>query len=124
MYEYRATVTRVVDADSIRASVDLGFSTWLHNVDIRLDGLDAPELPTEAGRSAKAALMLLLLNEGVGRQIILRTRKDVTEKFGRMLGTLILPALTVDGVTELNVNANDWLIAHGFARPYFGGKRE
>jgi len=27
-------------------------------------------------------------------------------------------------VTTVNVNANEWLIAHGFARPYFGGKRE
>jgi len=124
MYEYRARVLSVHDGDTCTVDIDLGFSVWVRKCVIRLDGLDAPELPTLEGQSAKAALIGLALNTGVGQDVILRTRKDATEKYGRMLGTIILPVLTVDGVTTVNVNANEWLIAHGFARPYFGGKRE
>ena len=30
MYEYKAIVDRVVDGDTIKCTIDLGFSTWKH----------------------------------------------------------------------------------------------
>jgi micrococcal nuclease len=112
-------VLSVHDGDTCTCDIDLGFSVWVRKCVIRLDGLDAPELPTEAGLKALTVLVELVLN----KDVLLRTRRDRDDKYGRMLGTLLLtPAPLVDG--ELVVNVNEWLIAHGFARPYFGGKRE
>ena len=45
MFEYNATVTRVVDGDTIDAIVDLGFSTF-KKVRIRMHGINAPESRT------------------------------------------------------------------------------
>ena len=45
MFEYNATVTRVVDGDTIDAMVDLGFSTH-KKVRIRMMGINAPESRT------------------------------------------------------------------------------
>ena len=42
MYEYNATVDRVVDGDTLDAMVDLGFDTW-KKVRIRFLGIDATE---------------------------------------------------------------------------------
>jgi len=114
MYEYRARVLAVHDGDTCTCDIDLGFSVWVRKCVIRLDGLDAPELPTVEGVAALRALVALVLS----KDVILRTRKDKEEKYGRMLGTIILPDY---GVTPLNVNEH--LIAHGFAVPYSGGKR-
>jgi len=114
MYEYRARVLAVHDGDSCTCDIDLGFSVWVRKCPIRLDGLDAPELPTADGVAALRCLAALVLNQDV----VLRTRKDRDDKYGRMLGTILLPDV---GVTPLNVNEH--LIAHGFARPYDGGKR-
>ena len=41
MYTYNATVTKVVDGDTIDALVDLGFDTW-KQVRIRLNGINTP----------------------------------------------------------------------------------
>ena len=43
MYDYNFKLERVVDADSLRGSLDLGLNVWLHNVDLRLFAIDAPE---------------------------------------------------------------------------------
>lgn len=133
MYEYRSRVLSVHDGDTVTVDVDLGFSVWVRKCVIRLDGLDAPELPTPEGHAAKMELTRILVSDGVneasrvvgamGREIILRTRKDRDDKYGRMLGTIILPTLTTEGVTSVDVNVNNYLIAHGFARPYSGGPR-
>lgn len=43
MYEYNAKVIRVVDGDTVRLQIDLGFTIrWISNC--RLHGLNTPEL--------------------------------------------------------------------------------
>ena len=62
MFEYNATVTKVVDGDTIDAMVDLGFGTW-KKVRIRMHGINAPESRTrdleekKKGLAAKARLI-------------------------------------------------------------------
>ena len=48
MYEYRCEITRVVDGDTIDATVDLGWDTWIRGSGgrIRLYGIDTPESRT------------------------------------------------------------------------------
>ena len=52
MYEYMAKIVRVIDADTIELSIDLGFHTWrVEKVQI-LD-YDAPEIKLYEGVSAE-----------------------------------------------------------------------
>ena len=44
MYEYKATVTAVYDADTITVDVDLGFRSHLKKIKLRLFGINAPEV--------------------------------------------------------------------------------
>jgi endonuclease YncB( thermonuclease family) len=132
MYEYQAVVVRtqitmtpagpkvteidpVHDGDTLWLRVDLGFDIH-HDMSIRLNGLDAPELSTQAGKDVRAWLAAAL---PVGTVVILRTEKDHTEKYGRYLGTIIKPG----GLGVDPVNINEALLASGQAKPYDGGKR-
>jgi micrococcal nuclease len=45
-YEYHATVTSVVDGDTIVIDIDLGFDVVLSNQSVRLVGVDTPESRT------------------------------------------------------------------------------
>ena len=116
MFEYNATVTRVVDGDTIDAIVDLGFSTF-KKVRIRMHGINAPESRTrdleekKKGLAAKARLVemleenkneFILVSHGVG-------------KFGRCLGELFL--------NKKENSVNKQLIWEGHGTEYYGGKR-
>lgn len=125
MYEYVATVARVVDGDTVHMvltktftlPVDFGFNikdTVLlqksAEIDFRLAGINAPEMhaPTlAAGQAAKAELIRLL---GLGALRVLTAKAD---KYGRWLATIYVKQ--ADG-TELC--ANDEMVKGGFAVPY------
>lgn len=116
MFEYNATVVKVVDGDTIDAMVDLGFGTW-KKVRIRMHGINAPESRTrdleekKKGLAAKARLIemleenenhFILISHGVG-------------KFGRCLGEIYIKGH--------NTSLNKQLISEGHGTEYFGGKR-
>jgi micrococcal nuclease len=89
MYEYRATLVRLIDADTFRMDIDLGM--YVHNMaNVRLVGVYAPELSTPEGKMARDTVA-----EWWGGSIdptdpvILRTEKD-RKSFDRWLGTLYL----------------------------------
>jgi micrococcal nuclease len=113
MYEYRATVVSVYDADTVRLDVDLGFNTWVRNWPFRLNGIDAPELGTPAGRAARDYLRSLC---PPGAQLTAITIKDRAEKYGRMLADLYHAD---DPVNSINQD----LIDAGHAVAYSGGPR-
>lgn len=108
MYEYRATVNRVIDGDSLVMTVDLGWLVFLHDQKVRLFGIDCPERFTEAGKAAIAATVeWLAANENENGQVLLRTRKSYDpDKYGRWLAVVVGP-----GGTTLN----DHLLATGHA---------
>lgn len=101
----------VIDGDTIRADIDLGFGVWLVNQPIRLAGIDAPELrgeTREAGIVSKNALHALVMS---APSLILQTRKTPSgqfDKYGRYLGTLF---------TDKLVNVNEYMISNGYAVP-------
>jgi micrococcal nuclease len=102
VYEYRATLIRVVDGDTVWLDVDLGFDVRRKD-SFRLYGIDTPELPSPEGVAAKDRLEQLLRGP-----IILRTVKDKREKYGRYLAVL-----------EVNgVDVNQRLVEEGHAQPY------
>ncbi len=55
LYRYRARIVRIVDADTVIASLDLGLHCF-HTESLRVAGVNAPEVrnadPTGAGRAA------------------------------------------------------------------------
>ena len=116
MFEYNATVTKVVDGDTIDAMVDLGFGTW-KKVRIRMHCINAPESRTrnleekKKGLAAKARLIEML--EENKNQFILRSHG--VGKFGRCLGEIYIKGH--------NTSLNKQLISEGHGTEYFGGKR-
>jgi micrococcal nuclease len=114
VYEYRCSLEKVVDGDTIDVSIDLGFKVWLHKERVRLHGIDCPESRTrnlaekELGLAAKARLKELL-----PKKFAIKTTKDGKGKFGRILATPL-----VDGK-----DICQQLIDEGHAREYTGGKK-
>ena len=45
MYEYKAIISKVVDGDTIDATIDLGFKTW-KKIRVRMEGINTPESRT------------------------------------------------------------------------------
>lgn len=109
MYEYSATLIRVVDGDTIWVDLDLGLDIH-HSIDLRLAGINAPEMKTYEGKAARGALIELLNRAG---PMVVRTQKDKQEKYGRYLAVVIMG----------EVNVNDAMVAGGHAVAYSGGKR-
>jgi micrococcal nuclease len=121
MYNYKATLMRVVDGDTIDAEIDLGFKIFIKER-IRLMGIDTPESRTRNlaekswGKAASARLSQLLAE--ANGEFTLVTKKQKKGKFGRILGTLSIS--TQDGI----VDANQVLIDEQLAIPYTGGNKE
>jgi micrococcal nuclease len=109
------SVGRVVDGDTIDASIDLGFDVSLEKR-IRLAGVDTPESRTTdkeekaLGLDAKNWLKHRLEE---AKDIIIRTQlPDSTEKYGRIIGQLY--------INGEEVSLNKQMINEGYAREYFG----
>ena len=115
---YNATVVRVVDGDTIRLDIDLGFDIVLKNQSVRLFKVDTPESRTRDLKEKKAGLLAKEVVNNfapVGSKVIVKTAFDSKGKFGRLLGTLI---------TEDNNNINEYLIQHNYAVEYTGQAKD
>ena len=121
MYEYRATILRVVDGDTVDVDIDLGFGIWQRNERVRIMGIDTPESRTSDdtekvfGLAAKKRLTELLQEHTILVTEVNKKGEDMKGKFGRILGDF----KTDDGnvVTEVLIN-------EGHAVAYFGGAKE
>lgn len=110
MYEYLATITRVVDGDTVHAAVDLGFDEW-RNMTLRLYGINAPEMGTPEGQAAKVYLISLLADyDASWLPVLMTTHKDKREKYGRYLAELFLEGETA--------SVNEQMILGGHAVRY------
>ena len=113
MYEYQATVLRVIDGDTIEVDIDLGFSTIIKKRSVRLKGIDTPETRTRDLVEKEAGLRAKDRVEGLcppGSVITLRTTIDKGDKYGRILGEIF-----VTGVVQ---SVNQLLLEEGHAVVY------
>lgn len=94
-YAMRLSPRGVVDADTVDADVDLGFSVWVR-VRIRLLGWSCPELREPLGQSAKVATEIILLH---AQQIIVETVKD-EQTFNRWLGRIFADGVELGALLE------------------------
>ena len=107
MFQYNATITDVYDGDTVTADIDLGFKAHQKGVKLRLFGIDTPEVRGEErpeGLVSKKYLSDLIL----GKQVILKTYKDKTGKYGRWLAEIYLDA-------ESKISVNQMLVKEGYA---------
>jgi micrococcal nuclease len=91
-YVYAALILAVHDGDTCTADIDCGFKIhWTTN--IRLLGINAPELPTPDGIRSRNFLNDLLLH----KPVVIQTVKDRPDKYGgRWLGTIWLGEMNVN----------------------------
>lgn len=111
MYTYNAKLLRVVDADTLDVSIDLGFDIWIRER-VRLQGVDAPEKRTkdlkEKRRGLDAEAFVLNLFNKYGTDFILVTEYD-RDKYDRTIGNVLFE----DGKTLSSL-----LLESGHAVPY------
>jgi len=87
MYQYKAQVKAVIDADTIDVLIDLGFG--VHTMQrLRLYGIDAPEMRSEAGKIAKEYVKSVLIGADASMFVYVRTLKDKKDKYGRKLAVV------------------------------------
>jgi micrococcal nuclease len=118
MYEYKCTVVKIIDGDTVDVDIDLGFDVWLKKQRIRLYGVDTPESRT---RDKVEKVFGLLAKDFVsdrlpiGSKQVLRTKKDDSRgKFGRILGEFVHKKSTI----------NQLLVDTHNAVAYFGQSKE
>ena len=82
---YKAFIERVVDGDTIRFTIDLGFKSFYKEI-IRLKGVNAPESNTDEGKKSSKFLTNLLKNVPF---VVIKTIK--IDIYGRYVADVFLP---------------------------------
>ena len=118
-YIYRIKeIHKVVDGDTIDASIDLGFDISLEKR-IRLAGVDTPESRTADANEKKYGLESkewLKKRCENAKDILIKTElPDSTEKYGRIIGHLY--------INGEETSLNNQMIAEGYAWTYDGGTK-
>lgn len=90
MYDYKAHILRVIDGDTVEANIDVGFKINYHT-NVRLAGLNAPELNQPDGPIVKARLIELVMNKP--NTVIVSKSLD---KYGRVLGTIYVDGVSIN----------------------------
>lgn len=104
MYEYKAKVLSVYDADTVTLDIDLGCWISIDKEKCRLFGIDAPEMRGKErprGIVARDALREMILD----KEVTIRTKRDKTGKYGRLLVDIY--------IDEIHINA--WLVDNDYA---------
>ena len=115
-YVYDATVTRIVDGDTIEVELNLGLYTKVEKQTIRFWGINAPEThgKTKAmGLRSKEFVKCRLLG---GTNVIIETFKDKRKggdkrgSFNRWLGLVWYKRKTKNGRSYRWINLNEELV--------------
>lgn len=107
-YYYKAEVLRIIDGDTIKVRIDLGFNlTFTDNV--RLARINAPEIRGKERPEGLEAKAWLDSQISVGDEIYLKTFKW-KGKYGRYIAEVILKT----GNKEINIS--DEMVKNGHAK--------
>jgi|688.fasta_scaffold269803_3 micrococcal nuclease len=122
---YQAKIVEVVDGDTFDLMIDLGFNTFTHQR-MRLYGIDAPEMRTQAGKDL--AWNLSMQYPGslpvIVQSVEAPKSKQFRDKYGRFLAIIydawpIASLAFVNGDKILEVapsSLNAWLINDGMVK--------
>ena len=128
MYEYKCTILRVVDGDTVDVDIDLGFGVWMHKERVRMMGIDTPESRTrdkvekKFGLASKEYVKAYL---PIGSMQILKTEidksgEDKKGKFGRILGDF----LVYDSKEDAQKKLTEIMISQGYGVAYHGQSKD
>tara|TARA_B110000285_G_C15024025_1_gene563161 strand:- start:400 stop:753 length:354 start_codon:yes stop_codon:yes gene_type:complete len=109
LYTYKISkIHSVYDGDTVTVDIDLGLNVVIRKEKVRLYGIDTPELRGVAPEiKAKGIVARDWLHDQLdgADEVLVRTHKDKSGKYGRLLGELF-----ADGV-----NLNETLVELGMA---------
>ena len=123
MHEYRCTIRRVVDGDTVDVDIDLGFGIWVRNERVRLYGIDTPESRTRDLEEKKCGIYAKQCVETfmpVDSTQILETHKDKVGKYGRILGEFVV----YDPEQDRQTTINEYMIRHKIGVAYSGKSKD
>ncbi len=123
MYEYECTIVKVIDGDTARVNLNLGFNTWINNETVRFYGIDTPESRTRDLEEKKFGLYAKSVVERylpVGSKQIIRTHKDGVGKYGRILGEFVI----YDAEEDRQTTINEYMIRHKIGVAYHGQSKD
>jgi endonuclease YncB( thermonuclease family) len=108
LFTYAAYVERVIDGDTVKVRLDLGFNVWTRQT-LRLRALDCPELNTPEGEEAKAFVRSHLKE---AQLIVVRSSRS--DKYDRYLADVFVPTSEAPS-QETDVYLNNLLLENGYA---------
>lgn len=112
IYAYRATVERIIDGDTLWATIDFGFDRWI-DVKLRLRGIDADETGTPGGLRATDFLTNVLSE--AGDFVVTTTKVDLYDRY--LADLFVLPGETDFAVVAgKGTFVNRSLLHEGLAR--------
>jgi endonuclease YncB( thermonuclease family) len=116
LYTFVAQVTDVIDGDTIRVLLDLGFGVFSEQK-LRLRGIDTPEMDSVAGREARSFLAQAL---GEADRIVVTTTK--VDLYDRYLADVFVLGGEMDPgrIARDGVFVNRELVRVGMARVWVG----
>ena len=115
MYEYSATLVKIVDGDTVDVLIDLGFNTTKKER-VRLLGIDTPESATKDLTEKKLGLEAKeYISQWFTKNTPFRLQTTKDDKYGRILGVFT----GLDGKT-----LNTRLVDEGYAWAYDGGTKK
>ena len=111
MHEYKAVITNVVDGDTFDMDIDLGFNIHIRER-VRLLNVDTPE-SRGVERELGKVVTQYAQKHFEGKEVLLQSRKNKTDSFGRWLAEVYVDGLNVKdiydalGVNKKNVNYSE-----------------
>lgn len=123
MFQYEATVIRIVDGDTLWLNVDLGFKIH-YEIDVRLADVNTPEV-VKYGVSGISDPAKAYVQQCVPPGSVCVVDISRPEKYGRWLARIYYqPGVSDRSKILANPRVlNDELVQRGFAQRYEGGKR-
>lgn len=120
LYIYKLSNVSVLDGDTIRASIDLGYDTLFKNRIIRLAGINAAET-----KKTIKGITNLKLSQGIKAKeflnsifeksdLILFKSLEKDDSFGRCLGIIYFRTISENTI----INLNELLLAQGYVEKY------
>jgi len=113
MYHYKAIITDIYDADTVTADISLGCNVWIKGEKLRLFGINAPEMrgpEKKQGTISRDWLREQIWPTFGSRPIIIKTIKDKTGKYGRLLAVIYMQ----DSAGQW-INLNELMVELGYA---------